>query len=153
MASGLTPMDLYPVGLQYPLTVQIGGEVQGGLPTQVGQHGVGPLGGDDFGQHLDVEGFDVGHIRETGIGHDRSRVRIDQHDLVAQGSQSLAGLGSGIVEFTSLPDDDGAGTDDQNFMDVLASGHFSSWQIGWRSVVAGVGVISDKLFVAKLSRT
>ena len=50
-----------------------------------------------------------------GIGHDGGRIGIDQHDLVAQFSQGLAGLGAGIVEFTGLADDDGTGTDDHNF--------------------------------------
>ena len=50
----------------------------------------------------------------AGIGHDRGRVRVDQHDLVALFAQGLAGLRAGVVELAGLPDDDRAGADEQN---------------------------------------
>jgi hypothetical protein len=123
-------MTLTPYFSSTPWPVQFGGKVQAGLAAQVGQQRVRPLLGDDFGQVLSVERLDIGRIGHARIGHDGGRVGIDQHDFVAQGPQGLAGLGSGIVEFAGLADDDGAGTDDQNFVNVVASGHSPSCSIG-----------------------
>src|SRR5690606_20262278 len=44
-------------------------------------------------------------------------------DPVALGLQRLAGLNAGIVELTRLADDDRAGADDQDGLDVCALGH------------------------------
>ncbi len=52
-----------------------------------------------------------------GVGHDRRRVRVDQDDPVALLLQRLARLGSGVIELAGLPDDDGAGADDQDAFD------------------------------------
>ena len=115
--------DLDPVALKDPGAIQFGGEVEARLAAEVGEDGIGALGGDDLFQGLDVERLDIGDIGGGRIGHDRRRVGVDQHDLVAEGAQGLARLGAGIVELTGLADDDGAGTDDQNLMDVVTSGH------------------------------
>jgi hypothetical protein len=69
-------------------------------------------------QRLDVRA--VGHAR---IGHDRGRVRIDQHDLVSLFAQRLAGLRARVVKLASLTDDDRARTNQQDFVDVVASRH------------------------------
>ncbi len=71
----------------------------------------------------DRQRLDVGDVRHAGVGHDRGRVGVDQDDLVAEAAQGLAGLGSGIIELAGLADDDGAGADNQHFLDVIASGH------------------------------
>ena len=42
---------------------------------------------------------------------------------IALFAQRLAGLRAGIVELAGLPDDDRAGADDQNCVDVGAAGH------------------------------
>ena len=46
--------------------------------------------------------------RKLGIGHDRGRVGVDQDHAVALCAQNAAGLGSRIVEFTGLTDNDRA---------------------------------------------
>ncbi len=99
------------------------GEVETGLAAQVGQEGIGPFLLDDLRQGLHRQRLDVGDIRHAGVGHDGGRVGVDQHDLVAEAAQGFAGLGAGIIEFAGLADDDGAGADDQHFLDVIASGH------------------------------
>ena len=43
--------------------------------------------------------------------------------------QSLTRLRAGIIELASLPNDDGAGTDDQNFMNVRAFRHLRSMRL------------------------
>ena len=51
-------------------------------------------------------------------------IGIDQHDLVAELAQRLARLRAGIVEFARLADDDRAGTDDQDLLDVRTFWHW-----------------------------
>ena len=102
---------------------ELRGEVEAGLTAQVRQEGVGPFLLDDLRQGLHRQRLDVGGIRHAGVGHDGGRVGVDQHDLVAEAAQGLAGLGAGIIEFAGLSDDDGTGADDQYFLDVVASGH------------------------------
>jgi hypothetical protein len=75
---------------------------------------------------LDVERLDVGGVGRARIGHDRGRVRVHQHDLVAEAAQGFAGLGAGIIELAGLADHDRSGTDDQDFVDVSAFGHGSA---------------------------
>jgi hypothetical protein len=69
---------------------------------------------DDLLHHLRRDRLDVSAEGELRIGHDRGRVRIDEHHLVAFLAQGLAGLDAGVVELTALADDDGAGTDDED---------------------------------------
>ena len=61
------------------------------------------------------------------IGHDRGRIRVHQHDLVALLAQRLAGLRAGIVKLAGLTNHDRAGTDKQNLLDVVASWHRAAW--------------------------
>ncbi len=120
---GLDADDAHAVFGQHAGLGELRGEVQAGLAAEVGQQGVGPLLLDDLGQRLHGERLDVGHVRHAGIGHDRGRVGVHQHDLVAERAQGLAGLGAGIVELAGLADHDRAGADDQDFLDVISSGH------------------------------
>ena len=50
------------------------------------------------------------------IGHDGSRIGIDQHHLVPFFLEGLHGLGTGVVKLAALADDDGARADDKNFV-------------------------------------
>ena len=70
-----------------------------------------------------IQRLDVGHVGHAGIGHDRGRIGVDQHDLVAQAAQRLAGLGARVVELARLADDDRPGTDDHHLVDVVAFWH------------------------------
>ena len=62
-------------------------------------------------------------IRKFRVGHDRGRVGIHQNDAVPFLLEGLAGLHAGIVELAALPDDDGAGADDEDALDIRAFGH------------------------------
>ena len=59
----------------------------------------------------------------SGIGHDGGRIGIDQDHFVAVGAQRLGRLGAGVIELAGLADDDGAGADDQDAVEIVASGH------------------------------
>ena len=102
---------------------QFHGEVQRGLAADGGQQRVGLFLGDDFFEIFLGERLDVGAVGHFRVGHDRGRIGIHQHHFVALRAQRLARLRAGIVEFAGLADDDRAGADDQNFLDVGAFGH------------------------------
>ncbi|MPM85592.1 hypothetical protein SDC9_132673 [bioreactor metagenome] len=111
------------VPLQGARLVQRDRGVQGGLATQSRQQRVGALSGDDLLHVLGSDRFQVGGIRELGIGHDGRRVRIDQNDPVALFPQHPAGLGAGVVEFGGLADDDRSRADHHDRADVCAPRH------------------------------
>ena len=98
-------------------------QVQCRLAADRGEHGVGPLALDDRREHFRGQRLDVGPIRELGVGHDRRRVAVDEHDLEPLVAKGLARLRAGVVEFARLPDDDGPGADDENAFDISTFGH------------------------------
>ena len=102
---------------------ELGGEVERRLAAEVGQDGVGTLLLDDCGEALNVEGLDISAIRGARVRHDGRGVGVDEDDLVSQRPQGLAGLRAGVVKLARLTDDDGARTDDHDFMDVCTLGH------------------------------
>ncbi len=124
MTSALAPIISTPYSLQHaaarPLRATT---LSAGLAAEGGQQGVRPLLRDDLVDRLRRDRLDVGAVRHLGVGHDRGRVAVDQHDLVALLAQRLAGLGAGVVELAGLADDDRAGADDQNLVDVGSFWH------------------------------
>ena len=70
-----------------------------------------------------MDGFDIGSIRHLGISHDGGGVGVHQNDPVALFPQGFAGLRAGIVEFTGLTDDDGAGADEKNAVQISTLRH------------------------------
>ena len=93
---------------------QIQRAIERGLAAHGGQNGVGPLFGNYFFNRLPSDGLDVGHIGCGRVGHDRGRVTVDQNNLVAFFTQRFAGLHTRVVKLAGLPNDDGAGTDDED---------------------------------------
>jgi hypothetical protein len=101
---------------------ELDGEVQAGLAADGRKEGVGSLRCDDCFEIFLRERLDVGAVGDFGIGHDRRGIGIDEDDFVALAAQGLAGLRAGIIEFAGLADDDGAGADDHDFLDVVRFG-------------------------------
>src|ERR687893_799833 len=66
-----------------PPNVKLDGEVQGGLPAQGWEERVGALLAQDLGDGLDRERLPVGGVGNLGVGHDRSRVRVDEDYAVS----------------------------------------------------------------------
>ncbi len=81
---------------------------------------------DDFGHDLRRDRLDIGGVGQLRVGHDGGRVGVDQHHPVALVLQRLHGLGAGIVELAGLADDDRAGADDEDRVDVGAFRHGGS---------------------------
>ena len=50
-------------------------------------------------------------------------LEFTRHDFVALFAQGFTSLGAGVVEFAGLTNDDRAGTNDQDFPDVVSPWH------------------------------
>ena len=118
--------NFHVVFVQHTGFVERGAQVQTGLSAQVGQQRVGALFLDDLRQTFHVQRLNVGDIGRVRVGHDGCGVAVHQHNLVAQRAQRLACLSAGIVEFARLANNDGARTNNQNFMDVGTLTHADS---------------------------
>ena len=114
MAGQLGADQLDAVAVQHAGFGQADGQVEGGLPADGGQQGLGPLALDDPLQHAGRERLDVGAVGQLRVGHDGGRVGVDQHHPVALGAQHLHGLGAGVVELGGLAHHDGTGARDQD---------------------------------------
>ena len=97
--------------------------VQPGLPAHGGQQGVGAFFFDDLGNNFRRDRLYVGGIGQSRIGHDCRGVRVHQNNPVSFFAQRLAGLGTGVVKFAGLPDDNGASPDDHDGLNVSSFGH------------------------------
>ena len=109
--------------LQHAVLEQLGGGVEGCLAAEGRQDRIRSLQRDDRFDDFPGDRLDVGGVREVGVGHDRGRVGVDQDDPHALFAQDAAGLGAGVVELAGLTDDDRAGADDEDTVDVAAFGH------------------------------
>ena len=109
--------------LERAVLVQRLGEVQRGLAAERRQQRVGALALDDLRDRARQQRLDVGRVGELRVGHDRRRVRVDEDDLVALLLQDLARLHAGVVELGRLADDDRAGAEDQDLVEVVAARH------------------------------
>ena len=110
------PQQPHGVAFQHPGVGQGHRQVEAGLPAQGRQKAVGPLPPDNPFQHFHGQRLDVDAVGNALVGHDGGRVGVDEDGLHALLAQRLAGLGAGVVKLGGLPDDDGAGADDQDFL-------------------------------------
>ena len=69
----------------------------------------------------DVQRLDIHVVGDVLVGHDGGGVGVDQHHLHALLLQGAAGLGAGVVELGGLADDDGAGAQHQDLLDIRMS--------------------------------
>ena len=120
---GVSAQQADALGLQEALLVQLHGQGQARLAAQARQDGVRLFLFDDALDGLHRQGLQVDLIRHGLVGHDGGGVGIAQHHVDAGLLQHPAGLGAGIVEFSGLADDDGAGADDQDFLDGSIERH------------------------------
>ncbi|MCY1399195.1 hypothetical protein D9M71_142460 [compost metagenome] len=121
--------------LQHAVVLEVQGAVQRGLAAHGRQQRVRALLLDDLGDGLPLDRLDVGGVGHGRVGHDGGRVGVHQDDAEAFFLQGLAGLCAGVVELASLADDDGAGTEDQDALDVCTLGHgtlVANFRIGLR---------------------
>ena len=93
------------------------------MSTERGQQRVGSLSFDDPRKYFEIEGFDVGGVGKVGIGHDCRRIRVGEYDSVALLAKDPTRLGTRVVEFTRLTDDDRARANQQDGFDVSTARH------------------------------
>jgi len=121
LLAGADQLDLPEV--EHAGALELHGQVERRLAAQRRQEGVRTLDLDDTRERGAVERLDVRARRERGVGHDRRRIAVDEHDLVALLEESPARLGAGVVEFARLPDHDRPRADDQDLAEVVAAWH------------------------------
>ena len=78
---------------------------------------------DDAFNKIGGNRLNVGPVGQLGVGHDGRRITIDKNDAVAFFAKDFAGLRTGVIEFTRLPDHNRARADDEDRMKVSAFGH------------------------------
>ena len=123
MTSGVAPIISTSYLSRTPCAMQVHGGVEAGLAAEGRQQGVGPFALDDLGDDFPGDRLDVGAVGHLRVGHDGGRIGVDQDDGVAFFAQGLAGLGAAVVELARLADDDGAGADEQDLLEVGALWH------------------------------
>ena len=84
---------------------------------------------DDFLHAFRRDGLDVGAVGKLRVGHDGGRIGVDEDDAVAFLPEGLAGLRAGIIELARLADDDRAGADDEDAVNVGALGHLEIYDL------------------------
>ena len=147
---GLRADHLHVEPLEHAGIVQFHGRVQRCLTAQCGQQNqfadgaqtlhFGLFAHDDFLHRLRGNWLDIGSVRELRIGHDGGRVGVDEDHTVTLFPQCFAGLGSRIIEFTGLSDDDRARANDEDGVDVGALRHGQkSWRMKHGPCPAGDG--------------
>ena len=108
------------------VTGEVHTDVQSGLAAERRKNGIGAFNLDDLRHVFPGDRLDVSSIRHLGIGHNRSRIGIDQYDLIALFTKGFAGLSPGVIKFTSLADDNRTGTNNQDLVEVVATRHGGS---------------------------
>jgi len=114
------------VAIEHARVKQLDGEVEGRLAAERREQRVGLLFGDDLLEDVGAQRLDVRARGKLGVGHDRSRVRVDEHDAVALAQQRLARLRARVVELARLADHDRPRPDDEDRLDVRPLRHAAS---------------------------
>ena len=97
--------QLYTELVENSLLVKFDGKVEPGLPADSWEQCIGAFLLDNGGGRFECKRLDVSSVRDLGIGHDRRRVGIDEHNLEALLLQSTTCLRARIIELASLTDD------------------------------------------------
>ena len=121
LGTGTQKAHAHPV--QKALLGELHGQGQAGLAPQARQQAVGPLLFNDALDGVQRQRLQIDLVRQGLVGHDGGRVGVDQHHVDPGLFQHAAGLGAGIVELRGLTDDDGAGADDQGFLNGFIQRH------------------------------
>ena len=102
---------------------QVHCQVQTGLTAEVGDQGVRTLFLDDFLDRVQGHRLNIYLVSHGLIGHDGCRVGVYQNDLQTLFTQGAACLSACVVELGRLTDDDGAGAQYHDFVDIFSQRH------------------------------
>ena len=97
---------------------QLHRQIERRLAAHRRQERVRPLALEHGGDAFEVERLEVRAVGETGVGHDRRRVRVDDDGGEAVLAQHLERLRAGVVELAGLPDDDRTGADQADRVEI-----------------------------------
>lgn len=78
---------------------------------------------DDAFKKFHIERFDIDAVSNMHIGHDGRRVGVYKDNFQSFFFKGPAGLGSCIVKFGSLTNDDWTGANDHDFIDIVSFWH------------------------------
>ena len=106
--------------------LQLHAKVQTSLSSQGGKNAVGFFLFNDLLQNLYIQGLNIYLICDIFIGHDGRRIGVHQDYLYSLFLQGTAGLGTCIVEFRCLSDDNRTGADYHYSFYIRILGHLSS---------------------------
>ena len=101
--------------------LQLAREVERRAAAHRREQRIGTLPAQHRGHALDVERLEIRAVGEARIRHDRRRVRVDDDRAEAVLAQDLQRLGARVVELRRLADDDRAGPDQADRLQVAAS--------------------------------
>src|SRR5262249_3156143 len=133
--------------LEDAMAMQVHCRVEASLPAERRQESVGAFLLDDLGDDFPGDRLDVGAVSRSRVRHDGGRVGIDENDAVAFFAKCLASLSAGIIKFACLPDDDGTGADEQDFLQIVTLRHLQMVSIlkPWGEVLRTPGIRAKKL--------
>ena len=111
---------------QCSIFMQCHSQIQTGLSTQGRQDGIRTFLLNHLCDRMDVQWLNIDMVCNILVRHDGSRVGVDQYNLNSLLLQSTAGLGSCIVKFSGLTNDNGTRTKYKNFFDFRIFWHYLS---------------------------
>ena len=115
--------QFHPAFLQNALFLQLHSQIQAGLTTDTGNDGIGTLVADDFRHIFQGQRFHIDLVGNGGVGHNGGGIGIDQNHLITFFPQGKTSLCAGVVKFRGLADDNRAGADDHDFLDICTLCH------------------------------
>ena len=110
--------------VQNAFALQLHCKVQACLTADAGDDRIRPFVTQDFSHVVKRQRFHVDFVGDRGVCHDRGRVGVDQHNLVALLLERQAGLCACIVKLRRLTDHNRSRADDKHFFNVCSFCHF-----------------------------
>ena len=98
-------------------------QVQSGLAANPGQNGIRTFLADDLGDIFQRQRLHIYLVGNRGVRHDGGRIAVAQDDFVAFFFQCQTGLCACIVKFRCLTDDNGAGANYHDAVDIHSLRH------------------------------
>jgi len=98
------PEQAHPEPFEHSRLLELYRQVEGGLPPECGDEGVGPLLFKHRRHRFCGQGLDIGTVSQPRIGHYRCRVGVHQDDPATLLAQRADALHARVVEFAGLTD-------------------------------------------------
>ena len=115
--------ELHTVLRQDALLRKLNGKVQPRLSAERGEKAIRLFLGNNLRQKLHRQRLDVNTVGDIGVRHDGGGIAVDEDNLQPVFLQCTAGLRAGIVKLCGLPDNDGAGADHHDFIEIFLTRH------------------------------